>query len=76
MAATHDVVEQAKRTLAGIATDDVLRALDVLFPNRCPPMDWSLDRIRYASGQRSVVDLLYSLQAEPVEDSTIEVRID
>ena len=76
MAATHDVVDQAKRTLAAIATDDVLRALDVLFPNRCPPSDWNLDRIRYASGQRSVVDFLYSLQAEPVEDSTIEVRID
>ena len=75
MAATHDVVDQAKRTLAGIATDDVLRALDVLFPNRCPPMDWSLDRIRYASGQRSVVDFLYALQAEPVQDATIDMEL-
>jgi hypothetical protein len=75
LAASHDVVEQAKRTLAGIASDDVLRALNVLFPDRCPPLDWSMDRIRYAAGQRSVVDFLEALQGEPVQDSTVDLEI-
>lgn len=40
-----------------------LLALDTLFPEKTPELEDSLDKIRYASGQRSVVYLLRSIWA-------------
>jgi len=42
---------------------DFLLALDTLFPEKTPELEDSLDKIRYASGQRSVVHLLRSIWA-------------
>lgn len=39
----------------------MLEALDALFPERSPELGESMDKIMYASGQRSVVRLLRSL---------------
>ena len=40
---------------------EFIDCLDKLFPERTPHLKESLDEIRYASGQRSVVNLLRSI---------------
>jgi len=40
---------------------EFIEALDALFPEKTPHLKDSLDEIRYASGQRSVVLLLRSI---------------
>ena len=42
---------------------EFIDCLDKLFPERTPHLKDSLDEIRYASGQRSVVNLLRSIWA-------------
>jgi hypothetical protein len=41
--------------------DEVLDALDKLFPERSPELTDSVDQIRYASGQRSVIRFLKAI---------------
>ena len=53
--------ESARNLLARFASEEVLEALDLLYPERTPELDETLDRIRYAAGQRSVVRFLRSL---------------
>ena len=59
-----------KRIIARRLDDEMLDALERLYPERSPELTDSIDQIRYASGQRSVVRLLRSLhsQVEPGAD--------
>lgn len=50
-----------KRIIAQQLTDEVLDALDRLFPEKTPELNDSVDQIRYAAGQRSVIRFLRGL---------------
>ena len=50
-----------KRIIAQQLTDEVLDALDKLYPEKTPELNDSIDQIRYAAGQRSVIRFLRSL---------------
>jgi hypothetical protein len=50
-----------KRIIASKLDDEMLDALDELFPERTPELTDSLDQVRYASGQRSVIRFLRGL---------------
>lgn len=50
-----------KRIIAKHLDDEWLDALDQLFPERTPELNDSIDQIRYASGQRSVIRFLRGL---------------
>ena len=50
-----------KRVIAQRLDDEVLDALDRLFPERTPELTDSIDQIRYAAGQRSVIRFLKGL---------------
>lgn len=50
-----------KRIIAQQLTDEVLDALDRLFPEKTPELTDSVDQIRYAAGQRSVIRFLRGL---------------
>lgn len=47
-----------KRIIAQQLTDEVVEALDQLFPEKTPELGDTVDQIRYASGQRSVIRFL------------------
>ena len=53
--------DTVKRIIAQQLTDEVLDALDKLFPEKTPELNDSIDQIRYAAGQRSVIRFLRSL---------------
>ena len=46
---------------------DLIEALDIIFPEKSPPLSMSLDEIRYRSGQRSVVQFLKRKHEEQTE---------
>ena len=50
-----------KRIITKHLDDELLDALDQLFPERTPELNASIDQIRYASGQRSVIRFLRGL---------------
>ncbi len=50
-----------KRIIGQQLTDEVVDALDQLFPEKTPELSDSIDQIRYASGQRSVIRFLKGL---------------
>lgn len=50
-----------KRIIASKLDDEMLDALDRLFPERTPELTDSIDQVRYASGQRSVIRFLRGL---------------
>lgn len=50
-----------KRIIAQQMTDELLDALDHLFPEKTPELTDSIDQIRYAAGQRSVIRFLRGL---------------
>lgn len=50
-----------KRIIVQQLTDEVLDALDKLYPEKTPELNDSIDQIRYAAGQRSVIRFLRSL---------------
>lgn len=50
-----------KRVIAQRLDDEMLDALDRFFPERTPELTDSIDQIRYASGQRSVIRFLRGL---------------
>ena len=52
-----------KRIVTQGIDDEVLDALDKLFPERTPDLNEPIDKIRYCSGQRSVVRFLRGLRA-------------
>ena len=53
--------EVLKRIIGQRLTSDMMEALDTLFPERTPDLTDSVDQIRYASGQRSVIRFLKGL---------------
>jgi hypothetical protein len=57
--------DKLKRIIAARLTDEMLEALDFFFPEKSPGPNESLDHIRYASGQRSVVRFLHALIQSP-----------
>ena len=50
-----------KRVIGQQMTDELLDALDQLFPEKTPELTDSIDQIRYAAGQRSVIRFLRGL---------------
>ena len=54
--------EALKRAIGARLTPEMMEALDVLFPERSPELTDSIDQIRYASGQRSVIRFLRGLR--------------
>lgn len=50
-----------KRIIVQQLTDEALDALDKLYPEKTPELNDSIDQIRYAAGQRSVIRFLRSL---------------
>lgn len=50
-----------KRIIVRHLNDELVEALDQLFPERTPELNDSIDQIRYASGQRSVIRFLRGL---------------
>jgi hypothetical protein len=52
-----------KRVIVQGISDEVLDALDRLFPERTPELTDSIDQVRYSSGQRSVIRFLQGLKA-------------
>ena len=50
-----------KRIITKHLDDEWLDALDQLFPERTPELTDSIDQVRYASGQRSVIRFLKGL---------------
>jgi hypothetical protein len=56
--------DSLKRIVAHGLTSECLDALDQLFPERTPELGETLDQIRYASGQRSVVRFLKAITNE------------
>jgi len=55
--------DSLKRIVVQGISDEVFDALDQLFPEHTPDLTDSLDRIRYSSGQRSVIRFLKGLRA-------------
>lgn len=53
--------EDLKRLIKGSLDPEVLAALDYFFPEKTPELTDSVDQIRYASGQRSVIRFLRGL---------------
>jgi hypothetical protein len=53
-------VEELRRIIAGGISRQALDALDKLYPERSPNLRDPIDKIRYDSGQRSVVRFLRS----------------
>ena len=54
-------IESLKRAIGSRLTPEMMEALDVLFPERSPELSDSIDQIRYAAGQRSVIRFLRGL---------------
>lgn len=50
-----------KRIIAQQLTDEVVDALDQLFPEKTPELTDSIEQIRFASGQRAVVRFLKAI---------------
>ena len=53
--------ESLKRAIGSRLTPEMMEALDTFFPERTPELNDSIDQIRYASGQRSVIRFLRGL---------------
>ena len=50
-----------------VITDELIQALDAVFPNRCPDLSFSDREVWYRAGQRYVVDYLIEQQARQKE---------
>jgi hypothetical protein len=55
-------------------TSDLVQALGVLFPDRCPSLDETMERIRYTSGQRSVVNFLQNILDQRDESFDLSIE--
>ena len=65
----------AYHTLAQALNDDVLRALELLFPDRCPELKDELKHIYYKAGQASVVRTLRGLYETEETRATVELEL-
>ena len=50
-----------------VITDELIQALDAVFPTRCPDLSLKDREVWYRSGQRSVVDYLIEQQLRQKE---------
>ena len=50
-----------------VITDELIQALDAVFPDRCPDLLFSDREVWYRAGQRSVVDYLIEQQLSQKE---------
>ena len=53
--------EDLRRLIKSLVDTELLDALDKVFPEKSPELSDSIDQIRYASGQRSVIRFLRGL---------------
>ena len=53
--------EDLRKLIKSLIDSELLDALDKVFPERSPELSDSIDQIRYASGQRSVIRFLRGL---------------
>lgn len=53
--------EDLRKLIKSLISNELLDALDTVFPEKSPELSDSLDHIRYASGQRSVIRFLRGL---------------
>lgn len=53
--------DSLKRVIAKELTEELIDALDKLFPEKTPELTDSIDQVRYSSGQRSVIRFLRGL---------------
>ena len=53
--------EDLRKLIKSLVDSELLDALDKVFPERSPELSDSIDQIRYASGQRSVIRFLRGL---------------
>jgi hypothetical protein len=74
MGATRLNPELAISLVGEHLTSDLVQALGVLFPDRCPSLDETMERIRYTSGQRSVVNFLQGILAD--RDESLDLSIE
>ena len=54
-------IDSLKKAVGSRLTPEMMEALDAFFPERTPELNDSIDQIRYASGQRSVIRFLRGL---------------
>jgi len=66
--------DKLKRIIASKIDDEMLDALDELFPEKSPELTDSIDKVRYDSGQRSVIRFLRGLHSNGMEHSGMAVR--
>ena len=59
-----------------VITDELIQALDQVFPNRCPDLSLSDREVRYRSGQRYVVDYLIEQQLRQKETMLTETILE
>lgn len=56
-----DPTQEMKAALKDLISAEALEILDRFFPERTPGLGDTMDQIRYASGQRSVIRFLKEL---------------
>lgn len=56
-----DTPDEMRAALKDLIPDEALEILDRFFPERTPGLGDTMDQIRYASGQRSVIRFLKEL---------------
>lgn len=56
-----DTTDEMRTALKDLIPDEALEILDQFFPERTPGLGDTMDQIRYASGQRSVIRFLREL---------------
>ena len=59
-----------------VITDELIKALDAVFPNRCPDLSVSDREVWYRSGQRYVVDYLIEQQLRQKETMLTETILE
>tara|TARA_R100001440_G_scaffold66793_5_gene87916 strand:- start:1216 stop:1410 length:195 start_codon:yes stop_codon:yes gene_type:complete len=59
-----------------VITDELIQALDQVFPNRCPDLSLSDREVWYRSGQRYVVDYLIEQQLRQKETMLTETILE
>ena len=70
-----DTYGAAYRTIAQALTPDVLTALELLFPDRCPDLKDELKHVYYKAGQASVVRTLRGLYETEETTATVELEL-
>ena len=70
-----DDYASASRIIAQALTPDVLAALELLFPDRCPDLKDEMKHIYFKAGQASVVRTLRGLYETEETHATVELEL-